>query len=247
MGMLGRRTQSKTLSTRIDFSEDTPPGKDSDVFSPTLRQYHRALWSRELPGGGNFNLIAKGYRPYLSHRSPLGDFDLSSDICVPGFVGRRRMESIIKETPYRAIDKFEAVRGTIGGRMIWPSRTINGTGTINGMRGFHPRISDRWDLTVECVRRHYAAQASPLSTVLEANRGFFDLFNDFRGFVDFFLLQDIVSPDYTSVRFLMPFDDFTTPALPADSASYTQYLAKATGYIRARNTRIASLKIRAPQ
>lgn len=246
MGILRQGNRTRTLSTRIDFSEDTPPGKDSDVFSPTLRQYHRVLWSRELPIGGTFDLVTQGYRPYLSHRSPHGELVLSSDICVPGFRGWTRMESIVTETPPSAINRFERVRGTIGGRMIWPSRTIGKIGTINGMRGWKPSISDRWDLTVECVRRHYEAQDSPLSREIGANGAFFDLFVDFRGFVEFFLLQDIVTPDYKGVRFMIPFDDFSGSALPTDPAAYRQYLAKATGYIRARNSRIAALEIPVP-
>lgn len=241
----GRSTDG-TLNTSIDFQEDTPPGKDSDVHSPTLRHYHRALWSRELPTGGLFTLDEQTPGRYLNHQSDLGDFTLSSDICVPGFLGWQRMRAIVDEAPNRAITNFERVRGTIGGRMIWPSRTIGGVGTINGLRGLRPRISDRWDLTVECVRRHYAGEDSPLSDTMQANGAFFDLFVDFRGFVDFFLLQDIVNPHDGSVRFLIPFDDFAGRALPADVSEYTQYLAKATGYIRARNSRIAALRIPAP-
>ena len=40
------------------------------------------------------------------------------------------------------------------------------------------------------------------------------LFVAFRGFVDFFLLQDIVTDDSSSVRFFMPFDDFSRPLSP---------------------------------
>lgn len=130
--------------------------------------------------------------------------------------------------------------------MIWPSRIIGRIGTINGTRGLRPSISDRWDLTVECVRRHYADQNSPLTETMSANSAFFDLFVDFRGFVDFFLLQDIVNPDYKAVRFMIPFNDFSGSALPASPAAYQQYLASATIYIRARNSRIAALKIPAP-
>jgi hypothetical protein len=49
---------------------------------------------------------------------------------------------------------------------------------------------------------------------------FFDLFGDFRGYVDFFLLQDLVTDDYGAVRFLLPFADFTTPAVPPTLAEY---------------------------
>jgi hypothetical protein len=60
--------------------------------------------------------------------------------------------------------------------------------TINGARGFHPKIKDRFDLTVECIRRHYVDDPSPLSDTLARYEDFFGLFGDFRGYVDFFLL-----------------------------------------------------------
>ena len=35
------------------------------------------------------------------------------------------------------------------------------------------KISDRFDLTVECIRRHYARQSSPLGDTLASYRDFF--------------------------------------------------------------------------
>jgi hypothetical protein len=40
------------------------------------------------------------------------------------------------------------------------------------------------------------------------------------------------------VKFFMPFDDFTTPALPGDLASYQQYRRHSTEFGEARNRRI---------
>ena len=50
--------------------------------------------------------------------------------------------------------------------MIFPGNRIGRKMTINGARGFHPRIKDRFDLTVECIRRHYRKENSPLSDTL---------------------------------------------------------------------------------
>ncbi|WP_113903400.1 DUF6994 family protein [Brevibacterium celere] len=38
--------------------------------------------------------------------------------------------------------------------------------TINGARGLHPRIVDRFDLTLECIRRHYRGEPSPLADLV---------------------------------------------------------------------------------
>ena len=53
------------------------------------------------------------------------------------------------------------------------------------------------DLTLECIRRHYLGDpVTPLGETLGRYREFFDLFDDFRGYVDFFLLQVLVTDDY---------------------------------------------------
>ena len=75
--------------------------------------------------------------------------------------------------------------------------------SMNQRRGMNTLISDRWDLTLECIRRHYAGEDSPLSKVIEADKAFYDLFVDFKGYVDFFLLQDCVSGNYSSVNIWM--------------------------------------------
>ena len=50
--------------------------------------------------------------------------------------------------------------------MVFPANRIEKKNTINGARGVHPRIADRFDLTAECIRRHYLGIESPLAVVL---------------------------------------------------------------------------------
>ena len=56
------------------------------------------------------------------------------------------------------------------------------------------RTSDeRFDLTVECIRRHYQGDTThPLAEAFDRYRDFFDLFESFAGYVDFWLLDDLV-------------------------------------------------------
>lgn len=122
--------------------------------------------------------------------------------------------------------------------MVFPSNVVDRKMTINGARGCHPRIKDRFDLTVECLRRHYAGVRSPLSDTIARYSAFFELFESFRGYVDFFLLQDIVAEDYSSVRFHMPFEGFDNWPLPASLDAYLSYRQPATAFIEARNKRI---------
>lgn len=101
----------------------------------------------------------------------------------------------------------------------------------------HPRVKDRFDLTLECVRRHYIGDPSPLSATLDRHADFFALFGTFDGYVEFFLLQDLVSHD-GNVSFFRPFDDLKAEPVPTDVESYLAYLKRSNGFIDARNQRI---------
>jgi len=120
---------------------------------------------------------------------------------------------------------------------------VDGMLTINGARGFRRRIADRMDLTLECIRRYYLGDASPLTTTLARYADFFDLFDDFQGYVDFFVLQDLVVDDYSAARFFMPFDDFTTPSVPKDVDTYREYRRLSIEFVEARNRRIDRLEL----
>ena len=46
------------IDITFDFRSDSKG--DSDTFSPTLNKYHRILWSKELPMGGDEPPIRQG-------------------------------------------------------------------------------------------------------------------------------------------------------------------------------------------
>lgn len=168
----------------------------------------------------------------------MGEFFLSSDAVIPSFTRERRLSHIIEQMPQEELDAFNSIGYTIGGMMVFPGNRIGRKMTINGMRGFHPRIKDRFDLTVECIRRHYCNEPSPLSGTLARYADFFGLFGDFRSYVEFFWLQDLVSEDFSNVRFFMPFDDFLKSPLPASTEAYRGYMRLAVEFIEARNHRV---------
>jgi hypothetical protein len=124
--------------------------------------------------------------------------------------------------------------------MVFPGNRVDGKQTINQARGFNGSIADRFDLTLECIRRHYSGRESPLSSTLSRYSDFFALFDDFRGYVSFFLLDDLVT-DRLGVRFFMPFDDFRPPSVPRDLAVYKEYRHRSIEFIEARNHRIRLL------
>jgi hypothetical protein len=136
------------------------------------------------------------------------------------------------------LEDFVRISYTIGGMMVFPANQIDRKITINGARGFHPRIKDRFDLTVECIRRHYRNEPSPLRDTLRRYSSFFDLFRNFSGYVEFFLLQDLVTEDCSAVRFFLPFDGFDRSPLPESLDRYREYKEHAIDFIQARNRRI---------
>ena len=70
---------------------------------------------------------------------------------------------------------------TVGGAIIFPVHRSS----MNQRRGCNKTISDRWDLTLECIKRNYNGGDSPLYKVICTKQSFFDLFVDFKGYVDF--------------------------------------------------------------
>lgn len=221
------------IDIAFDFRSDTPAGGDPDVASPTLRRYHKTLWSKRLPGGAHFDLSDSRTDCYLYHQSAVGEFFLASDTVIPSFRKVPQIKALIPEDEMAA---FNTVGYTIGGMMVFPSNRVDGKMTINGARGFHPRIKDRFDLTLECIRRHYVGEASPLSGPLCRYSEFFMLFGDFRGYVEFFLLQDLVVGN--EVKLSKPNDNFRTTPVPRDAHEYRAYRDDAVAFINARNRRI---------
>ena len=227
------------IDIAFDFRTDAN-GKDPDSHSPTLRRYHRLLWSKPLPSGASFDLSDTTPGVYLHHRSSLGEFFLSSDSVIPTFTRWQWLKPITDQFPEQENAGFLTIAYTIGGMMIFPSNQINRKQTINGARGFDRRISDRIDLTLECIRRHYVNLDSPLAPTLTRYADFFALFDDFRGYVSFFLLDDLVTADF-GVKFFMPFDDFRPPSVPGDVDAYKEYRRRSIDFIEARNYRIKQL------
>jgi len=148
------------------------------------------------------------------------------------------MLHIINQIPSNEVDSFYGICMTIGGYIVFPSNRVDNKMTINGSRGLNRNINDRFDLTLECIRRYYLNEDSPLSATLGRYSQFFGLFKDFQGYVDFFLLQDLVTEDYLSIKFCLPFDSFHNPTLPSNVHEYLSYKNNMTNFVLARNHRI---------
>lgn len=226
------------IDTSFDVRMDTPPDRDPDKYSPTLRSYHQHLWSKSLPSGDRFELVKSSGGGYLTYHSKTAEIHLASDGIIHSYLSTKRMGGVLEEVPSNVVMELHNLSYTIGGFIIFPGNRVDKKMTINGARGCHRKIEDRFDLTLECIRRHYENTDSPLSEALGRYADFFDLFGDFKGYTEFFLLQDLVTECGNGVRFFLPFDNFQRPAFPADAREYAIYAKCATDFLNARNTRM---------
>ena len=228
------------IDTDFKFYTDTPPGKDIDTYSKTLCQYHSLLWSKPLPGGMSFDLVASKSAPYfLSYFSERGDQRLTSDSIIHTFSRWKDlgMVEIIGSFAEDEIREFYDLGTTIAGYIIFPGSIVDKKPTINGIRGMHPRIRDRFDLTLECIRLWYKREKSPLFDHLERYRSFFELFDNFDGYVEFFLLDDYLTAK-DEVRFFLPFTGFVTNPIPHTVGEYMGYKKAVMDIALARKSRI---------
>ena len=233
-------TQPHKLVYKSDGTTDWFREKDSDACSSTLQEYHRILWSKPLPNDELFELTKIGQNR-LRHNSHLGEFVLSSDRATSvTFAKSKQVLKIVSRLPTNQLDMFARTSDSIGGIVIWPAKRIGGL-TINQARGFGKTgrmLADRLDLTVECIRKYYSSESSPLDEVFERYDNFFRLFVDFRGWIDFFLLQDMVSDDYSSVKIAPPFNGFDGSPVPANTSEYALYMEHTLDLLNKRNMRI---------
>ncbi|MEG9861266.1 MAG: hypothetical protein V6Z81_01990 [Parvularculales bacterium] len=225
------------IDINFNVFSDTPEGKDPDSHSPTLRKYHQILWNKKLPNGKNFKLDLDTPK-LLHHKSDLGEFYLSSDQITNTYSDVKKMSHIINQLTHDEINSFSSIRATIAGHMIFPSKKIDNKMTINGARGWDRKIQDRFDLTLECIRLFYMKKSSPLSDVFQRYSSFFLLFDNFKGYVDFFLLQDLVDQDYASIKFWHPFTGFQDSPLPQNASEYREYRNRVIKLLNGRNQRV---------
>ncbi|MDA9123732.1 hypothetical protein N9J96_09540, partial [Paracoccaceae bacterium] len=146
----------------FDFRADTTPNRDPDQHSATLRKYHKLLWSKHLPNGRLLNLSDEVSGKYLYHNSDLGEFNLTSDTIVHSYRDVSRVKNVIVQVPQKEMKIIYNSLHAIGGYTLFPGGKREGIQTINQARGCNRKIVDRFDLTLECIRRYYENVESPL-------------------------------------------------------------------------------------
>lgn len=233
-------------------------GRDPDGYSATLLRYHQVLWSnRPLPGldgvealrlqrDGTGLVDTALDRPFFALQERLF---ISSDSTIPTWWGWRQTAALRSDPALQArIDSSYWPLYAMGGMIMFPGHQVGGRWTINQAKGCNTAtIGDRLDLTLECIRLHYAEVQdkvrNPLGPTLLLYRDFFDLFADFDGYVDFWLLQDLVEDG--QILFFMDgergeYDFQTRYALPRTADEYIAYLERVEDFVLRRNMRMAA-------
>ncbi len=240
----------KDINVDFDFTSDTKGfwegfwerndglgsgGADPDSRSKTLRLYSQLLWSKPLPNGEVMQLEDGRSHFYLKWQ----DFYFGNDSITASFryyKNRPFLEKVKSEVPdyHEFVEDYLHKLYQIGGEVIFPSRKMG----INQSRGFNSKIKDRWDLTLECIRRYYHGEDSPLREVLEKDKAFFDLFVDFKGYVDFFFFQDCVDETYSKVKLWLDTPLFEYMPIPKTTKDYFDFINKEIDFVERRNARI---------
>lgn len=239
------------VDTTFDFTTDTPGfwegfwdrrgglglgGNDPDSASKTLQEYHRQLWSRLLPCGEMMNLCSGYGSNYLTWKG----FRFGSDSLSVSFNYNRNRALLEKVKnsmdDYRSfVETYMRSSYTIGAMIIFPKHQ----NSINQRRGTNQYICDRWDLTLECIRRWYGGEESPLSGILDSDADFFKLFVSFKEYVDYFFLQDCVTDDYSKVKIWYGKGDFSEIyPMPKTVEEYLKWIDDQKDFVQLRNKRI---------
>lgn len=239
-----------TIDVNFDFTSDTPRywehywekdsllgvfNNDPDSASKTLQLYHKLLYSKPLPNGDLMTLQTGSGSKYLTWK----DFRFGSDSIIASFRYNRyrnMIERVAHTVPdyHTYMENYIHKSYTLGGEIIFPKRQ----GGINQARGCNPFIKDRWDLTLECIRKFYKNERSPLYETLLVDKEFFDLFIDFKGYVDFFYLQDCVSSNCEDVVFWLGNGEFNLSPLPQTVEEYLLWIENELKFVERRNERI---------
>ncbi len=228
------------IDTTFNFYSDAQGG-DPDSTSPTLRSYHQMLWSKPLPNGKTFELTKNKNGFYLYHNSKLGEYILGSDAITHSYKNHKRKKWLTEQIKGEVNELFDT-GSTIGAYTLFPNNRVDGKHTLNQARGINSLIDDRFDLTLECIRLFYLEQESPLYDTLLRYTNFFNLFDNFIGYISFFLLDDLVDENQ-KIKFYLPFDDFKTKPTFTNVEEYLKYKKRVMTFIKSRNKRIETTQL----
>lgn len=223
--------------------------RDPDAWHRGLRESHRILWSRPLRTGNSWSFRPKsGW--YLKNAEPREKEPAEWSVGSDNFATTHTSALPTMAAGIRGYDKKHLhAFCTIGGYIVFPNglaqtRKTNARArkwTLNQARGCDPRISDRFDLTLEAIRLYFngstTRDANPIGDVLDAYGWFFDSFGKgaegFDAYVDYFFLNPMVSGGRVVALYGRDLDFGS--ALPSCESTYRDYIENQSAVVKMRN------------
>lgn len=156
-------------------------------------------------------------------------------------------ESISKYLDSSELIRYYTIMNSIGGKIIFPKHKKS----INQYRGaqWKKYIGDRFDYTLECIRRYYKPSEKygwyPLKDVIDNDKDFFNKFKSFNEYVKFFFLDDLID-ETENIKFFLgencDIDFNTTEAIPCDCEKWKLLYDKTIAFAKDRTKRIENDK-----
>lgn len=220
------------------------PYADPDAKCEELREMHYRLYNRyALYINRPFSFekkyplsFSEGRYFYLLEN---GSCRLGSDTMNSSYLyyeALKNIKSEMEKCGRNAEAEIEKYRKNIiyrpGNFIVFPKNSSN---SINTVRGCCGKIKDRFDLTLDCIKKQYADKDNPLSWVLRKHwEDFFDRFNGFNEYINFFMLEDYLDEKDNVVRFI----DNKYHILPQTLEEYDEYIRRISAVIEKRTKRI---------
>jgi hypothetical protein len=214
-------TEQKDYVQTIKKSSDTLLNILNDILDlAKIEAGKMALHPRDIILRDVFERLMALFSQIAKQKGNTLSFDLAADIpeCVQ--VDETRLLQVLSNLTSNAL-KF-----TENGNIQIDVSVLN-------------KIDDRFDLTLECIRRHYLGIPSPLSNTLTRYQPFFELFGDLQGYVDFFLLNDLLDKN-ERIKFYLPFDEFNSKPRFNNIENYLIYKEGVSEFVIGRNARIST-------
>ena len=169
---------------------------DPDAFSERLYDFYETIWNSQRQKL-NLNLpeVQKVWNGQAWELVGVADksLRLGTDSVMSIYWHRCDMRGFIAQLIEAKGDDFKHFirdylqdANTTGGFMLFPRHRQS----LNQARGVNAVINDRFDFTLECIRRNYLQQDNPLQAALDNDKAFFDSFGTFEKYVDFFCLNN---------------------------------------------------------
>ena len=225
--------------------------QDPDKLSKSLKEYHLCLFSNRKMNSGSFTFEPGKLNEMIFNNGKVKiTFTPDSITHAFQYSNRKWNGTTEKETVAdycerdagikKLVEEYNAIDYTIGSSIVFPTK-INDVSigwTLNRARGVLYAVHDRIDHTLECIRMYYdnETENNPLADCLIKNKPFLDLYDGFKEFVDFFMLNDLVDENY-KVKGYCGRINFNSP-FPKTPEEYKEYMKSTNDFIKARNKRI---------